>query len=157
MSHYATAYICTKGHVSSSGEEPSATPFCRICGSEVISKCPNCGNRILGKQDVDELFFVAPYKLPYYCGFCGSPYPWTRDFLDRGIELLSLEQDLDEESVSLLKDSFPDLVIESPAATPLAVARYKKFFPKLAQFIQDGLKNIIVEVASETVKKSLFG
>jgi hypothetical protein len=101
---------------------------------------------VVGKRD---------YKLPYYCYNCGEPYPWTRLILDSAVELLSLDENLDEETRKIISNSIPDLIVESPA-TPVAVARYKKYISSTQQFVRDGMKQLLVEVIAEALKKSIF-
>jgi len=155
MSYY-TAYICKKGHVASSTGIVT-TKHCNKCGSLIISSCQECGAPILGKYYDDGIFFLPKYELPYFCGNCGKPYPWTSDILSKATELISLDADLDDEIKSLLIDSFMDLVVETPGSSALAVARYKKYLTKLSKIAQDGLRQLIIDVATDSIKKNLFG
>ena len=72
------------------------------------------------------------------------------------VELIALDDELPEEYKEIIKTSFPDLVVETPH-TPVAVAKYKKYMPKAADYVQNGIKNILYDVASEAVKKAIWG
>jgi hypothetical protein len=63
---------------------------------------------------------------------------------------------ISKEDRTLLKESLPDLLHDGPRAV-LAESRFKKVMAKAGRESYDAMKTILVEVASEAVKKSLFG
>ncbi|WP_036165643.1 DUF2321 domain-containing protein [Lysinibacillus sphaericus] len=155
-SYYENATICLNGHVISS-YKANSTKHCDICGEKTVSYCETCTNPIRGEYThTDIIVLGGDYTKPAYCHECGSPFPWTTRVLDHAIEILSLDEELSPEHKELVKLALPDLLVEKPT-TPVAVAKYRKVIPKAATYVQDGLKNILVDVVSETVKKSIWG
>lgn len=155
MGYYEKATICINGHVMSSYHQNSQ-PYCSVCGKETISNCPSCNAPIHGKYHVDGIYTVSGTLKPdYYCYACGKPYPWTQKILDSAVELLSLDENIDEDTQQLLKESFPNLIVSTPS-TPVAIARYNNFFSKTTKVVKDSMHQLLVDVISESVRKILF-
>lgn len=155
MGYYLDSTICLNGHVASSNNA-NYRKFCKDCGTETISSCQNCGTSIQGNYEVPGVIgFGTRYEAPSFCHECGKPYPWTEQVITNAIELLSLDEDLLDEHKEIIKSTFPDLVVETPV-TPVAVAKYKKYMPKAAEYVQNGVKSIFIDVVSEAVKKSIW-
>lgn len=155
MAHYETALICLKGHVITSTIESSpesVTPFCTMCGSKTISSCPNCGARILGYHNIPGVIH-AFYDIPAYCHQCGKPYPWTEEKLKAAKELIDLAEIPNEEKQSI-KDDLPELMVDTPR-TAVAVTKVSIFLKKASREIAHALRDILIDIASETAKKSL--
>ena len=55
-----------------------------------------------------------------------------------------------------LKDSLSDLTKSGPK-TQLAESRFKRIMNKVGKESADAMRGILVDVVSETVKKSLYG
>lgn len=156
MGYYQDTTICINGHVASSTES-NYRKFCKKCGSETISTCPNCNTHIQGDYYTPDFAFIGfDYHPPSFCHECGKPYPWTAQIIDNAVELVSLDDELPKEHKEIIKGAFPDLIVETPT-TPVAVAKYKKYMPKAAEYVQNGVKKILYDVASEAVKKSIWG
>lgn len=154
--YYRNATICLNGHVISA-YNANSTPFCDECGKSTISTCPKCSTNIRGEyEDLEIVVLGGYYSRPSYCYNCGSPFPWTEALINNAVELISLDDNLSNEVKELIKNALPELIVETPS-TPVATAKYKKFIPSAAKYVQDGLKNILVDVVSETVKKSIWG
>lgn len=152
--------ICTKGHqLGYLFFEYPDEKYCELCGSSLISSCQNCNKVITGWiNNSSEDFIDFPpdsMDVPKFCKFCGDPYPWTKQIIDDSVELLALDADLSDDDKKLIKDSIPDLIIES-SSTPLAEAKFKKGISSAALFVKDAIRNLLVDVVSETVKKSIF-
>ena len=154
MANYYTGFICNNGHVRSSYGECSET-FCPECGSEVIHQCPSCNTLIRGINN-DEYSYLYKYKRPNYCFECSKPLPWTEKILENSVELLSLDTQLDSGTKALIKNALPDLLVETPT-TNVAIAKYQTYMCGASKIVKDGMRNLLVDVLSETVKKSLFG
>lgn len=156
MGYYEIATICLNGHVASSSTS-NYRKFCKECGKETISTCQSCGSNIQGDYNVPGVVALgSTYNPPSFCHECGEPFPWTEMVIANAVELIALDDDLPEEYKEIIKNSFPDLVVETPT-TPVAVAKYKKYMPKAADYVQNGIKTILYDVASETVKKAIWG
>lgn len=123
---YNNATICLNGHVISNCNSNHQN-YCSKCGAETYSFCPKCHTPIRGTFDIPRVIILGQrdYQLPHYCHECGSPYPWTQKILDNCIELLSLDDDLDDNSKELIKNAIPELLVDTPT-TPIAIAKYRK-------------------------------
>lgn len=156
MGYYRGATICLNGHVASNWES-NYRKYCKQCGEATISNCKHCDTPIEGDYYEPSIISIGgTYDPPNHCQECGKAYPWTENIINNAIELLSLDQNISDDQKTMIKNIFPDLMVETPA-TPVAVAKYKTYIPKAAETVQNGLKNIFVDVVSETVKKSIWG
>ncbi|MCK0471423.1 DUF2321 domain-containing protein [Halalkalibacter sp. APA_J-10(15)] len=156
MGYYQNATICINGHVASR-DTSNYRKFCKECGQKTISLCQNCHTNIQGEYDTPGVAMIGfSYDPPSFCHECGNPYPWISQIIDNAIELLALDDELPDEHKEIIKGAFPDLIVETPA-TPVAVAKYKKYMPKAAEYVQNGVKKILYDVASQVVKKSIWG
>ena len=63
--------------------------------------------------------------------------------------------ELDESMKELIKTAIPDLITETPA-TPIAIAKYKKGIKCAGDILKNSMRQLLIDVVSETVKKSLF-
>lgn len=153
---YNIPTICLNGHVVSHSY-PNEETFCSLCGTKTYSYCPQCNCPIRGTYYIDGFatFGADEYEKPYYCYNCGAPYPWTQQILDNAIELLSLDDELDSSSKDLIKNAIPDLIVDTPT-TPIAVAKYRKGILNAGQIVKDSLRQLLIDVISETAKKTLF-
>ncbi|QQB05838.1 DUF2321 domain-containing protein [Macrococcoides caseolyticum] len=155
MGYYDPATICLNGHVAST-TQANVRPFCKECGKQTISVCQSCNSPIQGAFYIPGVVTLGgKYDKPNYCHECGKAYPWTQNVIDNAIELLYLDEVIDDETKQIIKDAIPDLVVDNPS-TPLAAAKYKKFIPKTAEFVQNGLRNIFIDIVSESVKKTIW-
>lgn len=153
---YRNATICRNGHVLSASKAKESM-YCPKCGCETYSSCLKCNAPIRGLYDVDGVVTIGKrdYDKPYYCISCSEPLPWTQTILDNAVELLSLDSDLDDATKELIKNAIPDLIVETPA-TPIAVAKYRKYIGNAGQIIRDSMRQLLVDIVSEAVRKALF-
>ncbi|WP_265324310.1 DUF2321 domain-containing protein [Listeria monocytogenes] len=151
--------ICMNGHQLSVTSNRSFDPdeFCPKCGASVISTCQSCHVPIEGWYESEGFAYIGPRNAekPYYCKKCAAPYPWTEQILNNATELIALDDNLSDEDKQLIKTAIPDLLVDTPK-TQLAEAKFKKVFPKVSTFVKDSMYNLLVDVLSETAKKSLF-
>lgn len=142
--------ICKNGHLDKivDGFTKPTRPFCSQCGEQILSNCPNCCHYIttLISDDI---------KVPNYCFNCGNAFPWTQNLIDNAVEIISLDEELSENQKEIIKNAIPDLIIES-SSTPVAQAKYKKYMSRAAEYVQEGTRNLLIDVVSETVKKSII-
>src|SRR5690554_2113373 len=125
LMRYHVAQICLNGHIITGDvNSGDSEMYCSICGKETIDSCINCGEEIRGDSGDDSWYEVIS-ATPYYCISCGNPYPWTTTILNNAVELISLDENLPDEQIQLIKTAIPDLIVDTPT-TPLAVAKYKK-------------------------------
>lgn len=153
---YGYVTICLNGHIVSK-YNANHQKYCSQCGAETYSFCPKCQTHIRGIFSTPGVILIGeqPYELPHYCHECGSLYPWTQKILDNSIELLALDDDLDDESKELIKNAIPELIVDVPT-TPIAIAKYRKGISACGQILKDSLRQLLIDIVSETTKKALF-
>ncbi len=158
VQHYhEVAQVCLNGHIITDRYDSSPQlrkNFCSICGAKTIHQCPNCGENIQGDYIVPHVVLGGLSSTPAYCHNCGAAFPWTERRLEAVRQLALETEELGEEKEELV-NSLPDLVSDTPG-TPMAAKRWKKALEKLGGHSASALKEMIVQVASETAKKLLF-
>lgn len=158
MGRYYTQLVCMNGHQITDRLETftGMKNFCSDCGSQTISCCQQCNSPISGDYEVSGIVSIGfQTATPSYCSNCGNSFPWTKKLLDSAFELLALDTNLDVTTKELIKNALPDLIVDTPA-TNLAVARYQIYIGRTSRVVKDAMHNLLVDVVSETVKKSLF-
>lgn len=157
-SYYEVAQVCLNGHVIT--DQYNSSPelrkkFCGRCGTKTIHQCPNCNENIQGDYIVPGVVAIGGQpKAPAYCHGCGYAFPWTETRLEVARQLTLEAEELIDERDDLIS-SLPDLVSDTPKTT-LAANRWRKALTKLGEHTAIALKEIFVEVASETAKRLLF-
>ncbi|MCX8167307.1 MAG: DUF2321 domain-containing protein [Candidatus Micrarchaeota archaeon] len=157
---YRVAQICLNGHLITSSADihpQHQEKYCSKCGEKTITECPECKTPIRGKYEVEGVIsFNDDYKVPSYCYNCGKPYPWTESALESAKSLINEDENLTTDEKQQFVNALPDLIVESPTPkTQVSVIKFKKFIIKVAAPTGQALKDIIVDIASETIKKSL--
>jgi hypothetical protein len=109
-----------------------------------IAACPSCQKDIPGEDTV-------VYR---YCKYCGKPYPWTEQAVRAAKELIH-EQGLGVAEEALVFTSIDDLIQMTPAA-PVAGERVSHFVKKAGPQVGESLREILVDVLSESVKKIIW-
>lgn len=159
MGHYQTAQVCLNGHTITSSLETTSTlgaKFCDQCGAETICVCPSCNAKIRGYYHMDGVIGGFGYSPPNFCFSCGKAFPWTVSKLEAAKELADEFDELTADERKKLKGAIDDLVQNSPK-TEVAAVRYKKIVKKLGAGTASALREVLIDVLSEAVKKSLFG
>lgn len=160
MSTQHAQSVCLNGHQvgSSLTWGTDANGFCEKCGAKVISKCPNCDYPIAGYYDAsgNGIIFLStgPVPIPKYCKNCGKPYPWTESAIKSAQDLISYSE-LSSDEVKDFQESIPDLLSDTPK-TKLASTKFKIYAAKAGTVVAQGLRDILVDIASEAVKKSIW-
>jgi hypothetical protein len=90
--------------------------------------------------------------IPAFCHNCGKPHPWTTKKIESFNTLMDETDNLKSEEKENLKKSVYDIISETPG-TQLAVTRFKKVASKIGKNGMD----LLVDLASETIKKMLTG
>jgi hypothetical protein len=156
-SGYDTAQICLNGHVTSDVVQANplhSQDFCSSCGARTTTQCPSCKEPIRGRYHHPKVY--APYGAPAYCHKCGTSYPWTAARIEAAKSLADEIAGLDESEKLLLKTSIDDIVRDTPS-TQAASLRFKKFAAKGGKEVVSAMRDILVDVVSETVKKAIWG
>jgi len=157
---YDTAQICTNGHVVN--EQLISSPhikkkFCDRCGAPTITKCPYCRVTIKGAYHFGPN--TSSWTRPSFCPDCGKPYPWTKAKLKAAKELADLLEGLSPEERVILKKSLDDIIRDTPQAA-VAANKIKILVAKVAKVSKiaaEQLRQLIVDIASETAKKIILG
>lgn len=97
----------------------------------------------------------TPEPAPGYCVNCGQAYPWTETRLAIFQEYSNELDELNATEKEELRDAVTDLVRSSPKA-PIAEKKFKRIMKKLGKDSYEGIKGILTDIASETLKKAMF-
>ncbi len=145
-----TAQYCLNGHANGFANPSlpgSRQRFCNVCGTESLAACPRC-------QSPFPAYSQIP-PAPAFCGGCGNPLPWTVQSLQAAVDLADLQDYLSSADRELLKKSLDDLIRDTPQ-TIVAVQRVKILLSKGAKPTLEAFRSILVNIVTESVKKSLF-
>lgn len=159
MGTFDVAQICLNGHViteMANGHPEYRKDFCTECGEETTTTCQHCNISIKGNHHIPGVISFSAYQKPKYCEKCGQPYPWTDRQLTAAKELIELTDSLNNIEKGELKSSIDQLVKSGPQ-TIVAQAKYKKYIGKAGAEVAKGVRDILVDIVSETVKKAIWG
>ncbi len=161
MGYYDIAQICLNGHTITRNAQSSPEfrrKFCPKCGEPTITNCPSCNTPILGEYHVEGVVFLGGKTPPppNFCHACGAPYPWTERRIEAAKALADEFENLSSAEKEKLKRSLDDLYRDT-ANTEVATFRFKKLMAKVGQESYAAMKEILISIVSETVRKSLFG
>ncbi|HEY5536592.1 MAG TPA: DUF2321 domain-containing protein [Ignavibacteria bacterium] len=153
---YDIAQICLNGHVInsfSSGMPEFNKKYCDQCGEFTIIECQECKNPIRG--DYWGSMSMTTMTAPKFCLNCGKPFEWTIRKLNAAKELAALSEGFTGDEIIEFQKSIDNLVINSPNIE-VAKVKYIKFVKKAGTSIAQGLKDILVDIVSETIKKTIW-
>jgi hypothetical protein len=153
---YDIAQVCPNGHVANSTtiETPEfSDDFCEECGEPTMTSCPSCSKPIRGTPMFAITF--GGYKPPAFCRNCGAGFPWTSARLKAAREVASEADQLSEEERKDLANTLDDLVRDVPG-TQVSAGRFKRLVAKAGAGTANALKDILVDIASETAKKAIW-
>ncbi len=156
MVQYDVAQVCPNGHLITSyaTKHPQCKQvFCETCGEETIMKCPKCGSLIRGGYNDFGGSLDSP---PPHCIYCGAAFPWTELKRQAALDMVDELEDLKDKEKEMLKKSIDDIILDLPQTT-VAATRLKKFFLKAGKGTASALRDIVVDIASETARKILQG
>lgn len=156
---YYTEMVCENGHVITDCLEKSSrgSEFCDECGAKTITACPACMTKIRGDLIDSGIFFLGySSPAPKYCHHCGAPYPWTRAAIESAQALAEMDDCLNEGDAEVLGQAIADSMNEGPK-NKVAAMRIKQILKKAGKGTADAIRDIAVDVASETAKKLILG
>lgn len=153
--NFYNAYICLNGHVSSSYKEKANETYCKHCGEAIINTCPHCNSPIRGDEIPDGIVFVSHYDPPAYCYNCGKAFPWTERKLEALQELVEFDENMQQEQKEYIINNSSSLVVDTPKSKVVAT-KFKSFLSKASSATASVVRDIIVDVASEAVKKTIY-
>ncbi len=156
MGYYMNAAICKNGHVDTSDTSSGVSgKFCKICGAEIINKCPQCGVEIQGDYRTTGVVMLGfAYAPPSYCHNCGKPYPWTLARIEAAKMLIEDMDELSDEEKQRMSESVDKIISDSPY-TEVSANRIKKCLVKISKGSASMFRDILVNIASEAAKKYL--
>lgn len=160
MGYYDTAQVCLNGHVINDCVHRSPEfnkRFCPSCGESTITQCPNCKRAIEGDYYVPGIAVIgfSTKKAPEYCSHCGTALPWTEKRIQAAIDLFTEEGTTTAEEARQFSENLRELAKDSPL-TPLATSRLKRLLKKVGTGTASAIRDIAVDVLSETARKALF-
>ncbi len=156
---FDTAQICLNGHIINRmvDDHPEANAdHCKDCGQKTVTECQQCQARIRGYKHIPHLSYADTSPAPKFCHACGRPYPWTRSRIEAAQAYADEMDELDKSEKILLKVSIEEIVAESPKAEVASVC-FKRLVAKGGKAAADAMRDILVDIASETAKKSIWG
>jgi hypothetical protein len=152
---YDIAQICPNGHVANSMSSKSPEhnrEFCERCGEKTITVCPACKNSIRGYCCVPGFIDVSTYKPAAYCDKCGKAFPWTERAIEAAISMVAESDELNETEQKQFASSVGEVTRDTPKAA-LAATRIVRSLGKMSRPVGKAIRDILVDVASETAKK----
>ncbi|MCH8034980.1 MAG: DUF2321 domain-containing protein [Bacteroidetes bacterium] len=156
---YDIAQICLNRHIINKTYESIpkySKEYCDRCGEKTINQCPNCKKSIRGfLWPGIATFEHQEYVLPLYCDACGDPFPWIETKINAAMELSKEAEILSEVESIELKESIHNIITDSPK-TQLGAIKFKKIMIKLGRETATAVRDIIVDIASETAKKIIM-
>lgn len=153
---YDVALVCPNGHTvnSSSQETPEHNAdFCGQCGEKAINACPDCKTPIRGYCWNTGVVGFG-YEPSAYCHSCGKAYPWTERKVAALAEAIDEADQLSPDDKAKLKESIPDIVVETPKSNT-AAARLKSGIAKAGKTGGKLIYDVAIKVAAEVVTKSI--
>lgn len=156
---YDTAQICKNGHLINDSFQKSPDhnkKHCDRCGEETITKCPKCEAEIKGAYHMSGVIGNFTYIIPSFCSECGNSYPWTERKLVAAKELVETIDGLTDKEKGLIDKDIDALIKDSPGTT-VSATRVKAMLVKAKEPTLIAVREIFVDVASETAKKIILG
>jgi hypothetical protein len=150
------ALICLNGHVINPhyrSRPQFNQDFCDRCGKPAIAACPDCQSPIPG---FPVNLSATIEQAPAFCAGCGKPYPWHLGKLRAAHAMADELEGLDDAQRALLKASIDDIAGETPMSE-VAVTRVKKMIRDLPTTVGERIRQLVVDIASETAVKFLKG
>lgn len=156
MGRYEQAQVCPNGHVATAHYRTHSQfrqSFCPTCGEPTITQCPNCNAPIQGAYVAEGIISATSYTPPAYCHNCGAPFPWTERKLAAIAQAVEASE-LTAEEQQEFQDAAAEVINRTPQAEG-AAQKIKKLLAKAGQGLAQATRDILVDVASEAVKKQL--
>jgi hypothetical protein len=154
---YDIAQICLNGHLINSSVRnlpEDNQPFCDECGESTITECQECKSPIRGY--CWGTMSLSPYIIPKFCLNCGKPFEWTNRKLNAAKELASISEGFSESEIIDFQNSIDSLVRNAPNVE-VAKVKYKRYAIKAGKGIAQGIRDILVDIVSESIKKTILG
>ena len=156
-SYFNVGQACLNGHaVTSNADGELASDYCPHCGERTITQCPDCSENIRGYYVVPGVASFSEWEPPNHCHACGKPYPWTERKAEALREAIEELDELSNAEKERLAKAIPDIIADTPKSN-VAITRFKKAASKVGGLGSKMLWEMLKTVATEAVKKSMFG
>jgi hypothetical protein len=153
------AQICLNGHTVNQqvvAERDHNQAFCERCRKATVMAYRHCRTAIRGAYHVPGTYVIDAVALPSYCLGCGRAYPWTEKQVQAAKVLAGELEHLKPQERDALKRTIDDLLTETPR-TQLAVIRFKRLMSKAGPDAGITLREMLVNVLSEAVRRAIWG
>jgi hypothetical protein len=155
---YDIAQVCPNGHVANDSVRrypQHSVAFCETCGEHTMTACQRCSREIRGEYHVSGAFAPSEYVPPSFCYNCGAAFPWTERKIKAAEDLAADSGELSPEELVQFGQNLAPLLNESPQTT-VAANRIKKLLLKVGTGTAQGIRDILVDIASEAAKKVIW-
>lgn len=122
----------------------------------MMTECPTCHIPVRGHYDVDGIVTLIDYEPPAHCHNCGAAFPWTERRIAGAVELLKEDGDLSPEELQQVRSDLKVLSRDTPS-TLAASSRFRKVMTKVGTSVASGVREIVIDVLSETAKMAIWG
>jgi len=153
------ALICESGHLINHSKTQSpvdAVDYCEKCGSKVLDKCTHCNTEIKGQKyriGYPHNSYAADFNNPSFCYKCGKQFIWTERKIQAAIDIASEFTSDDKEIESIRRDL--NNIVKEDTFAEISIRKLKLFMPKIANGAGELFKKLIIEIASESIKKMI--
>ena len=157
QAEFDIAQICPNGHVANANFQrypEHNQAHCDKCGEATMVLCPQCERPIRGFCHIPRVVSFR-YDRPAHCHECGAAFPWTERAIQAAIELTVEAGNLSDDDAKVIRESVNDIVRETPR-THLGAARFKRILSKVGEGTKNAVRDILVDVVSESVKKAIW-
>lgn len=161
--YYDTAQICINGHIITDSVQidPQINQKkCDRCGGSLITQCPHCNAGLRGRKHIKDVKSMSGGRVVYLnkakncCYQCGKPYPWLEKKLQDARELVNESKEISIDDKVILTKSINEIIKDTPK-TEVAI-QFKRILSKRSKPFVDALRNILVDIISETIKKTIW-
>ncbi|MCX5632218.1 MAG: DUF2321 domain-containing protein [Phycisphaerae bacterium] len=165
--NYDVQQVCENGHQITgcyNAKPEDRQKFCQNCGAPTITRCPDCDADIRGakyeyiqnwidaRRGSSRFQQLTYPNVPLYCLSCGNPYPWTKNKIITAIQMLTENEQLDEQEKKTIEQDINNIAKDVPQSE-LSAMRIKRIWEKYGPIAYEA----IMEFASRTAAKVLKG
>ncbi|EAQ81487.1 hypothetical protein DSM3645_27937 [Blastopirellula marina DSM 3645] len=117
--------------------------------------CPDCQSPIQGHYHCPGVIGFFDYDAPHYCQNCGKAFPWTTRALEAARQLATDDDTLSADESERFAKDLEEITRETPQAKASA-GRIKKMLGKMTAGTGAAIRDILIDIASESVRKMIW-
>ncbi len=117
-------------------------------------ECPKCNMQIRGYYHIPNCVGNFDFSPPNFCYSCGGEFPWTERKRQSALDLF-LEEIQDKKDQETFRQSLADVVKDNPQAK-VGASRIAKLLSKAGNATANAIRDILVDIVSESAKKVIF-